>query len=140
MDYTNLPALNAVLNSASAILVLAGVYFIKQRNVTAHKTCMFAALGVSALFLTSYLIYHYQVGSVRFEHEGPIRIIYLGILLTHTVLAAAVVPLVLRTVYLALKNRLDSHRRIARWTFPIWIYVSVTGVVVYLMLYQMPNF
>ena len=140
MDYTDLPALNAVLNSASAILVLAGVYFIKQGNVTAHKTCMLAALGVSALFLTSYLIYHYQVGSVRFEHEGPIRIIYLGILLTHTVLAAAVVPLVLRTVYLALKNRLDSHRRIARWTFPIWIYVSVTGVVVYLMLYQMPNF
>ena len=140
MDYTDLPALNAVLNSASAILVLAGVYFIKQGNVTAHKTCMLAALGVSALFLTSYLIYHYQVGSVRFEHEGPIRVIYLGILLTHTVLAAAVVPLVLRTVYLALKNRLDSHRRIARWTFPIWIYVSVTGVVVYLMLYQMPNF
>ncbi len=140
MDYTDLPALNAVLNSASAILVLAGVYFIKQGNVTAHKTCMLAALGVSALFLTSYLIYHYQVGSVRFEREGPIRIIYLGILLTHTVLAAAVVPLVLRTVYLALKNRLDSHRRIARWTFPIWIYVSVTGVVVYLMLYQMPNF
>ena len=140
MDYTNLPALNAVLNSASAVLVLAGVYFIKQRNVTAHKTCMFAALGVSALFLTSYLIYHYQVGSVRFEHEGPIRTVYLGILLTHTVLAAAIVPLVLRTVYLALKNRLDSHRRIARWTFPIWIYVSVTGVVVYLMLYQMPNF
>ena len=140
MDYTDLPALNAVLNSASAILVLAGVYFIKQRNVTAHKTCMLAALGVSALFLTSYLIYHYQVGSVRFEREGPIRVIYLGILLTHTVLAAAVVPLVLRTVYLALKNRLDSHRRIARWTFPIWIYVSVTGVVVYLMLYQMPNF
>ena len=140
MDYTNLPALNAVLNSASAVLVLTGVYFIKQGNVTAHKTCMFAALCVSALFLTSYLIYHYQVGSVRFEHEGPIRIIYLGILLTHTVLAAAVVPLVLRTVYLALKNRLDSHRRIARWTFPIWIYVSVTGVVVYLMLYQMPNF
>ena len=140
MDYTDLPALNAVLNSASAILVLAGVYFIKQGNVTAHKTCMLAALGVSALFLTSYLIYHYQVGSVRFEREGPIRVIYLGILLTHTVLAAAVVPLVLRTVYLALKNRLDSHRRIARWTFPIWIYVSVTGVVVYLMLYQMPNF
>ncbi len=140
MDYTDLPALNAVLNSASAILVLAGVYFIKQGNVTAHKTCMLAALGVSALFLTSYLIYHYQVGSVRFEREGPIRAVYLGILLTHTVLAAAVVPLVLRTVYLALKNRLDSHRRIARWTFPIWIYVSVTGVVVYLMLYQMPNF
>ena len=139
MDYTNLPALNAILNSASAVLVLAGVYFIKQRNVTAHKTCMFAALGVSALFLTSYLIYHYQVGSVRFEHEGPIRTVYLGILLTHTVLAAAIVPLVLRTVYLALKNRLDSHRRIAQWTFPIWIYVSVTGVVVYLMLYQMPN-
>ena len=140
MDYTDLPALNAVLNSASGALVLAGVYFIKQGNVTAHKTCMLAALGVSALFLTSYLIYHYQVGSVRFEREGPIRVIYLGILLTHTVLAAAVVPLVLRTVYLALKNRLDSHRRIARWTFPIWIYVSVTGVVVYLMLYRMPNF
>lgn len=137
MDYTDLPALNAVLNSASGILVLAGVYFIKQENVTAHRTCMLAALGVSALFLISYLVYHYQVGSVPFEREGPIRTIYLAILLTHAVLAAALVPLALRTVYLALKNRLDSHRRIARWTFPIWIYVSVTGVIVYLMLYRM---
>jgi putative membrane protein len=137
MDLTDLPALNAILNSTSAVLVIAGVYFVKQKNITAHRACMLAALGVSALFLTSYLVYHYEVGSVRFEPEGLIRTIYLGILLTHTVLAVVIVPVILRTVYLALKSRLDQHRRIARWTYPIWIYVSVTGVVVYLMLYQL---
>jgi putative membrane protein len=137
MDTTDLPALNAVLNSTSAILVVAGIHFIRQKDVAAHKACMLAAVGVSALFLISYLTYHFQVGSVRFERKGPIRTIYLGILLTHTVLAVVIVPFVLRTVYLALKNRLAQHRRIAKWTFPMWIYVSVTGVVVYLMLYQL---
>jgi putative membrane protein len=137
MDFTDLPALNAILNSTSAILVMAGVFFATRKNIAAHKACMLAALGVSALFLTSYLVYHYQVGSVPFEREGMIRTIYLGILLTHTVLAVVIVPLILRTVYLAWRNRLDAHRRLAKWTFPIWIYVSVTGVVVYLMLYQM---
>ena len=137
MDYSDLPGLNAILNGASALLASAGVYCVKRGKVGAHKTFMLAALGMSALFLTSYLVYHYQVGSVRFEGEGPVRTVYLGILLTHTVLAAVIVPLVLRTVYLAWRDRLDAHRRIARWTFPIWIYVSVTGVVVYLMLYQL---
>ena len=137
MDFTDLPALNAILNSTSAVLVMAGLYFIKKRNVTAHKRCMLAALGVSALFLTSYLVYHYQVGSVRFEREGLIRIIYFGILLTHTPLAVLIVPLVLRSAYLGLNDRLDQHRRIVRWTYPLWIYVSVTGVVIYLMLYQL---
>ena len=137
MDFTDLPALNAALNTTSAVLVMAGLYFIKQRNITAHKTCMIAALGVSALFLTSYLVYHYQVGSVRFEREGLIRIVYFGILFTHTPLAILIVPLVLRTAYLALKHRLDQHRRIAKWTYPVWIFVSVTGVIIYLMLYQM---
>ena len=137
MDFTDLPALNAALNSTSAVLVGFGIYFIRARNIAAHRACMFAAVGVSALFLVSYLVYHYQVGSVRFEREGWIRTLYLSILLTHTVLAAVILPMVLRTVYLAVRGRLDKHRRIARWTFPIWIYVSVTGVVVYLMLYRL---
>jgi len=137
MDYTDLPALNAVLNSTSAVLIMAGMWFIKQKNIAAHKACMLGALGVSALFLTSYLIYHYEVGSVRFERDGLIRTIYLGILLTHTVLAVVIVPLVGRSVYLGLKDRRADHKKIGKWTFPIWLYVSVTGVVVYLMLYQM---
>ena len=137
MDVRDLPALNATLNFTSAVLVATGIYFIRNGRRAAHKACMLAALAVSALFLTSYLFYHYNVGSVRFEGEGWIRTVYLSILLTHTVLAAAIVPMILRTVYLAWHNRLVNHVRIARWTFPIWIYVSVTGVVVYLMLYQM---
>lgn len=136
MDFTDLPAFNAVLNTTSAVLVVAGVLFIKRGNVAAHKTCMLAALAVSTLFLTSYLIYHYQVGSVRFAREGWIRTAYLGILLTHTVLAVVIVPMVVRTAYLAIKDRLHAHRRLAGWTFPIWVYVSVTGVVVYVMLYR----
>ena len=97
---------------------------------------MLTAVATSAIFLVSYLVYHAQVGSVRFTGQGPVRAIYFGILITHTVLAAAIVPLVLRTLYLALKRRFDAHRRIARWTFPIWMYVSVTGVVIYVMLYR----
>ncbi len=137
MDITDLPALNALLNFTSGILVTLGVYLVYKQQTTAHKLCMIAAVVVSSIFLTSYLIYHYQVGSVRFEREGWIRTLYLSILLTHTVLAVAVVPMVLRTVYLALRGQLEKHRRIARWTFPVWIYVSFTGVVVYLMLYQL---
>ena len=135
MEITNLPALNALLNFTSGILVTLGVYFVYKQKITAHKLCMIAAVVVSSIFLTSYLIYHYQAGSVRFEREGWLRGLYLSILLTHTVLAVAVVPLVLRTVYLALRGQLEKHRRIARWTFPVWMYVSFTGVVVYLMLY-----
>ncbi len=137
MDITDLPALNALLNLTSGVLVTLGVYLVYKRKTAAHKVCMIGAVVVSSIFLTSYLIYHYQVGSVRFDREGWIRTLYLSILLTHTVLAAAVVPMVLRTVYLAIRSQLEKHRRIARWTYPVWIYVSFTGVVVYLMLYQL---
>lgn len=133
----DLPALNATLNFTSGFLIAIGIYFIRQKKIRAHRACMLAALTVSALFLISYLIYHYQVGSVRFAREGWIRTVYLSILFSHIVLAIVIVPMVMRTVYLAIKERFDKHMGIARWTFPIWMYVSVTGVVVYLMLYQM---
>ena len=132
----DLAAVNAGLNATAALLIGTGFYFIKQKNIQAHKTCMIAAMAVSALFLTSYLIYHYNVGSVRFTKQGWIRNVYFPLLLTHTVLAAFVLPMVLRTAYLALKGRFGNHIRIARWTFPVWMYVSITGVIVYLMLYR----
>ena len=132
----DLPTVNAALNLTAAILIGTGIYFIKQKNIRAHKVCMIIALAVSALFLTSYLIYHYNVGSVRFTKQGWIRGVYFPLLISHTVLAAVVLPLVLRTAFLALKGRFVSHVRIARWTFPTWMYVSITGVVVYLMLYH----
>jgi uncharacterized membrane protein YozB (DUF420 family) len=127
--------LNAALNSLSAVFLVAGYGFIRSQNQRAHRACMLAAAGSSVLFLISYLIYHYQVGSVAYQGVGGIRIVYFTILLTHTVLAAAVVPLTLITLIRALRLRFDAHRRIARWTFPIWLYVSVTGVIVYWMLY-----
>lgn len=135
MFASSLPALNAALNSLSAVFLLAGFLFIKSRNQSAHRACMLTAFGCSILFLISYLIYHYQVGSVPFRGQGWIRPVYFTILLTHTILATAVVPLALITLTRALRERFDAHRRIARWTFPIWLYVSVTGVVVYWMLY-----
>jgi uncharacterized membrane protein YozB (DUF420 family) len=138
MTVTLLPHLNALLNSASALLLIAGYYFIRQRNIAAHKRCMLAALCTSALFLVSYLIYHFEVGAVRFQGQGWIRILYFTILISHTFLAAALVPLVIVTVVRALRRRFDRHRAIARWTLPIWFYVSVTGVIVYWMLYQSP--
>ncbi len=134
---TSLPHLNALLNSVSAILLLTGYWFIRQRNVAAHKRCMLAALGSSGLFLISYLVYHFSVGSVRFQGQGWIRMVYFAVLVSHTVLATAIVPLVVITVVRALSERFDRHRAIARWTLPLWIYVSATGVVVYWMLYQM---
>jgi putative membrane protein len=133
---TDLPIVNATLNTTSAILVGTGFYFIRKKNIRAHKFCMIAALVVSGIFLTSYLIYHYNVGSVRFTKQGWIRNVYFPLLLTHTVLAAVILPMVLRTAYLGLSNRFSPHVRIARWTFPIWMYVSITGVIVYLLLYQ----
>ena len=136
ISVSQLPSLNAALNSLSAILLIAGYLFIRSRNIKAHKTCMLAAFASSILFLISYLVYHYQVGSVPFHGQGGIRLVYFTILLTHTILAITVVPLALVTLYRAFKERFDRHRRIARWTFPIWLYVSVTGVVVYWMLYQ----
>ncbi len=119
------------------MLLVVGFVFIRRRRIEAHRACMLAALVSSALFLTSYLVYHAQVGSVRFPGQGAARTLYLSILLTHTVLAAAVPVLAVITLSRALGRRFPAHKRIARWTLPIWLYVSVTGVVVYWMLYQM---
>lgn len=137
ISVSQLPAVNAALNSLSAILLVGGYLFIKSRNIKAHKACMLSAFASSILFLASYLVYHYQVGSVPFKGQGGIRLVYFTILLTHTILATTVVPLALVTLFRAFKERFDAHRRIARWTFPIWLYVSVTGVIVYWMLYRM---
>jgi len=137
MQVNQLPALNATLNLISAILLGTGYYFIRKRNIPAHRACMIAALISSTAFLTSYLIYHYHVGSVPFMKQGWIRPVYYSILLTHVLLAIVILPLVLRTAYLAFLKRFSDHVRIARWTFPLWMYVSVTGVIVYLMLYRL---
>ncbi len=131
------PALNALLNGVCAALLLAGYGFIKNRKMFAHRVAMSAALCTSAVFLVSYLLYHYRVGSVRFQGQGWIRPVYFTLLLTHTVLAAAVLPMALVTLSHALRERFDRHRRIARWTLPVWMYVSVTGVVIYFMLYHL---
>ena len=133
----HLPTLNAILNATAATLLVIGYVLIRRGNRQRHKQVMLAALLCSAAFLVSYLYYHYQVGSVHFEGEGTVRTVYLGILLTHTVLAAAVPPLAIVTVVRGLRERYDRHRKIARVTLPIWLYVSVTGVVVYWMLYRM---
>jgi uncharacterized membrane protein YozB (DUF420 family) len=132
-----LPHLNAALNLLSAAFLISGFFFIRSKNIKAHRVFMTGAVASSTLFLISYVIYHYQVGSVPFKGQGWIRPLYFTILLTHTILAAAVVPLVLITLIRALRERFDAHRRIARWTFPIWLYVSLTGVVVYWMLYRL---
>jgi uncharacterized membrane protein YozB (DUF420 family) len=137
MDVSGLPAVNAGLNSISTVLLGAGYYFIRQGQREKHRVVMLAAFGSSCLFLTSYLVYHYHAGSVPFQGQGWIRPVYFTILITHIILAAAIVPLALVTLTRALREKYDRHRRIARWTFPIWMYVSVTGVVIYLMLYQM---
>lgn len=137
MSLRDLPELNAFLNSTAATLLLAGYLAIRLGRRRVHATCMLTAVGVSVLFLVSYLVYHFQVGTVRFQGHGPIRTIYLGILLSHTVLAVVIVPLVATTLLRALRRRFRDHRRIARLTLPLWAYVSVTGVVVYLMLYRM---
>jgi putative membrane protein len=141
LSYYSLAPLNAILNTAAAILLLAGFYLIRQKRVHAHRACMIAAIAVSAAFLTSYSIYHYQVGDVRFTGQGWVRQVYFSILVPHVILAGAIVPLALTTLYFALRGRFASHRRIARWTWPIWMFVSVTGVAVYVMLYQLyiPN-
>jgi putative membrane protein len=133
----DLPTVNASLNALSALLLATGWWLIRQRRIRAHRAVMITALVSSTLFLTSYLIYHAQVGSVRFPGTGTPRTLYLSILLTHTALAALVPFLAVITVVLAAKGRFAHHRRIARWTLPIWLYVSVTGVVVYWMLYRM---
>lgn len=137
ISVAQLPTLNAALNTLSAVFLCGGYLFIRRKNRDAHRACMLSAFTCSILFLVSYLIYHYQVGSVPFKGQGWIRLVYFTILLTHTILAVAVVPLALITFTRALRERFDAHRRIARWTFPIWLYVSVTGVVVYSMLYRL---
>ncbi len=132
-----MPALNALLNGTGFVLLLSGFFFIKRGKIAAHKSCMIAAFTVSVMFLISYLIYHYQVGSVRFTGEGWIRPLYFAILISHTLLAMAVPPLAAITLFRALKERFARHKQIARWTLPVWMYVSITGVVIYWMLYQL---
>ncbi len=132
----DLPALNATLNSTAAALLILGYALIRQGRREAHKRVMLAAFAVSSAFLVCYLVYHFQVGSVRYQRTGVLRTVYLSILLTHTVLASAVPPLAIITLSRGLGGRIEKHRNIARWTLPIWLYVSVTGVVVYWMLYR----
>ncbi|MEE9162165.1 MAG: DUF420 domain-containing protein [Candidatus Neomarinimicrobiota bacterium] len=132
-----LPAVNASLNATCALLLLTAYVFIRQRRITAHRNTMLAAATVAALFLTSYLIYHSQVGATPFPGSGPVRWLYFSVLISHTLLAVANVPLVATTLYRGLSKRYRRHRRIARWTLPIWLYISLTGVVIYLMLYRM---
>jgi putative membrane protein len=136
-DYISyLPHLNACLNATSAILLFSGYSFIRARNVIAHRACQISALVVSILFLASYLTYHYYHGATRFQGAGLARPIYFTILTSHTILAIVIVPLVIISFYRAFRGDFLRHRRIARITLPLWLYVSVTGVIVYLMLYQ----
>lgn len=136
MNLAVLPTINAVLNAAAAVAMLAGFVAIRRRRIAVHRACMLTAVGFSVLFLCSYIVYHVQVGSRPYGGEGGLRTLYLSILLTHTVLAVAIVPLVSTTLYRALRSQFARHARLARVTFPIWLYVSVTGVVVYWMLYH----
>lgn len=133
----DLPAVNAGLNALAALLLVGGWFLIRARRERAHRAAMLAAFAVSVVFLGCYLVYHYQVGSVRFEGPPTVRTVYLTILATHVVLAATVPFLALATIYLAIRDRRAAHRRLARWTLPIWLYVSVTGVVIYVMLYHL---
>jgi len=132
-----LPHLNAILNSTSALLLIAGYFFIRRKRVREHRNCQMAAVFTSTLFLISYLTYHYYHGDTRFLGQGIVRPIYFAVLITHVILAMAIVPLVLLTVFRAIRGEFDRHRRIARWTLPLWLYVSATGVFVYVMLYHL---
>jgi uncharacterized membrane protein YozB (DUF420 family) len=132
----NLPAVNATLNGVAAVLLITGYTFIRQGKINAHHKMMLAAFTVSCVFLVCYLVYHWNVGSVKFDKPGWVRIVYLWILGTHTVLAATVPVLAIITLRRALKAQYERHRAIAKWTFPVWLYVSVTGVVVYVLLYH----
>ena len=136
MTVHDLPAVNATLNATSGVLLLVGYLLIRARRIRQHRQVMIAAFIASSLFLVCYVVYHAQVGSVRFTRQGFVRPLYYTILITHVTLAAAVLPLAIVTLSRGLKSRFAQHRRIARWTFPIWMYVSVTGVLVYVLLYQ----
>ncbi len=133
---TLLPTINAALNATAAVLLTAGYFFIRRGRISAHHACMIAAFVVSVLFLVSYVAYHAQTGSRHFPGVGPVRVVYFAVLLSHTLLAAIVPVLAIVTLARGLRGQYDRHVRIARWTLPIWLYVSVTGVVVYVMLYR----
>ncbi len=136
---TALPTLNAILNATSAVLLIAGFVCIRTKRIDAHRRFMVGACVVSLIFLCSYLFYHANVGSVHFLGTGWVRPVYFSILISHTILAVVIVPLVIRTLFLASRRRFPAHRALARWTLPLWLYVSVTGVVVYWMLYRVPG-
>jgi putative membrane protein len=135
-DASALPGVNALLNATSAILLVLGYTFVRMGKVHVHRACMLGASGVSVLFLVSYVVYHSSFGSRPFSGEGWIRWVYFPLLISHVVLAAAIVPLVLVTIYRGWRGEIARHRRVARWTLPIWLYVSVTGVMVYWLLYR----
>lgn len=135
-NYAIFPVINATLNATSAVLLVIAHGMIKKGRMATHRALMLTAVGTSTLFLISYLYYHYHVGSVKFQGQGWSRPVYFSILISHTILAATIVPLVVITLLRALRERFDRHRAIARWTYPLWLYVSVTGVVIYFMLYR----
>jgi putative membrane protein len=136
LPISSLPVVNACLNSASAILLLTGYRFIRRREIPRHRACMIAAFVSSSAFLVCYIYYHSHVGVVRFTGQGWIRPVYFTLLTSHTILAVAILPLAILTLTRALQERFDRHRRIARWTLPLWLYVSVTGVIIYWLLYR----
>lgn len=137
MELKVLPSLNAMLNATSGVLVLTGFLLIRRKRIKAHRACMIGAVVASSLFLISYLYYHYHVGTTSFAGVGWVRPVYFVILFSHTILAAVLVPFVVTTLVRAGRGDFTRHRRVARWTFPLWLYVSVTGVIVYLMLYHL---
>ncbi len=138
MTIADLPTLNAALNATSAILLVIGYVLVRRRRLRAHRAVMLAAFGVSILFLVSYVVYHANAGSRPFPGQGAIRGVYFFILVTHIILAALIVPMAIVTLSRGLRGQFDRHVPLARWTLPIWLYVSVTGVIVYLMLYRIP--
>jgi putative membrane protein len=137
LSVSSLPAVNAILNATSAVILLAGYRFIRRGKILPHKICMVTAFVCSSIFLASYVYYHSHFGVVRFGGHGWVRPVYFSLLISHTILAVVIVPLVLITLYRALTDQFTQHRRIARWTFPLWMYVSVTGVVVYWLLFRL---
>ncbi len=137
LDYTAFPAINATLNGTSAVLIVTGRGLIKRGRVAAHRACMVAAVVCSTLFLLCYVYYHAHAGVIRFQGEGVVRPVYFSILISHMILAAVIVPLVIITLARAWRGSFDRHRAIARWTFPLWLYVSITGVVIYFMVYRL---
>jgi uncharacterized membrane protein YozB (DUF420 family) len=137
LNVFSLPAVDAILNGTSAVFLIVGHRFAGKRRIGAHRACMLIAFACSTLFLACYLYFHYCVGVVRFSGKGWVRPAYFALLISHTVLAAVIVPLVLISLYMALTNQFSRHSRVARWTYPLWVYVSVTGVIVYWVLYRL---